>query len=83
MTVAPNPTQPIIEATGRMTQVFRTWTQIITRQTVLSGSGSPEAVIEALPTRLYMDTAGTADAILYVKRDADIAGDKAKGWILT
>jgi hypothetical protein len=29
-----------------------------------------------------MDDAGTAGAILYIKRDTDIAGDKTQGWIL-
>lgn len=58
------------------------WMLDVTRLSILSGSGSPEGVVEALPTRLYMDTAGTAGSILYVKRDADIGGDRTQGWIL-
>ncbi len=51
-------------------------------QTPLTGSGSPEGVLEALSTKEYMDTAGTAGNIKYIKRDDDIAGDKTMGWIL-
>lgn len=53
-------------------------TRQINQNTVLSGSGSPEGVIEAEPTTVYMDTAGTAGNILYVKKTG--AGDT--GWIL-
>lgn len=61
---------------------FTTLLQAIDEQTVISGTGSPEGVVEALPLKEYIDTNGTASAIKYVKRDADIAGDKTKGWIL-
>jgi len=50
---------------------------------ILEGSGSPELVVEATTRRLYMDTAGTAGNILYIKRDADDgSGDRTGGWIL-
>ena len=61
---------------------FTTLLQAINEQTVITGSGSPEGVVEAIVSQQYMDTAGTAGAILYIKRDADIAGDKKQGWIL-
>ena len=61
---------------------FKTLLQAIDEQTVITGSGSPETFIEAGVNKQYMDTAGTAGNILYIKRDADIAGDKTKGWIL-
>ena len=58
------------------------WIEAITRQvnqnTVLEGSGSPEGVVTAIPTTLYMDTAGTAGNILYVKK----TGEGDTGWIL-
>ncbi|MES0327445.1 MAG: hypothetical protein ABUK13_04555 [Gammaproteobacteria bacterium] len=56
--------------------------QVIDEQSTLTGSGSPEGVVEAIITKRYMDTAGVAGAILYIKRDADIAGDKTQGWVL-
>jgi len=61
---------------------FFNWQLNVSNLSVLTGAGSPESVVAARPTRLYMDTAGTAGAILYVKRDADIAGDRTQGWIL-
>lgn len=61
---------------------FTTLLQAIDEQTVISGTGSPEGVIEALPLKEYMDINGVAGAIKYIKRDADIAGDKALGWVL-
>ena len=48
----------------------------------LSGSGSPEGVIEASIKRFYMDTGGSAGSILYIKKLADVGGDRTKGWIL-
>ena len=49
---------------------------------ILTGTGSPEGVIEAKAATLYMNTAGTAGSILYIKRDDDISGDRSQGWIL-
>lgn len=48
----------------------------------LSGTGSPEGVVEAPILTFYMDDTGTAGSILYVKRDSDISGDRSQGWIL-
>lgn len=53
-------------------------TRQVNKNTVLSGSGSPESVISAEVTALYMDAAGTAGSILYVKK----TGAGNTGWIL-
>lgn len=57
------------------------WIEAITDQVnfneVASGSGSPEGVLVAIPTKLYMDTAGSAGSILYVKK----TGTGDTGWI--
>lgn len=74
--------QPIVDQNGAQSELFRLWAQQITAMQILTGSGSPEGVVSASITTRYMDTAGTAGAILYIKRDTDIAGDPAKGWIL-
>ena len=55
----------------------------INLQTIISGVGSPDGVVEALATKQYMDSTGPAGAILYIKQVNDIAGDKTLGWILT
>ena len=80
--VPPQPTAPIVDDQGRMTPEFMLWTQLVSGQSFLTGSGSPEGVEAATVTRVYMDTDGTAESILYVKRDAAIAGDETRGWIL-
>lgn len=80
--IPPNPTNPIIKVTGFMTQAFWSWAQLITEEQIITGSGSPETVVEAKQGVRYMDTAGIAGAILYVKRDSDIGGDRSQGWIL-
>ena len=75
--------RPIIEEDGTQSLETREWTQAITDQSVIFGTGTPEGVVEANVTAMYMDDAGTAGNILYVKRDADDGlGDPTKGWIL-
>lgn len=80
--VPPNASQPIVDGNGRPEQTFRTWTQLVSRLGIITGSGSPESTVEAPQTSLYMDTAGTAGNILYIKRDTDVGGDPTQGWIL-
>lgn len=76
--------RPIIEDDGTLTLQSRTYFRTLTNQALIVGTGSPEGVIEAEIGSSYMDDAGLAGAILYVKRDADDgAGDKTIGWILT
>lgn len=82
MITPPNQGQPIVDANGNMSQVFRAWAQAVSRLEILSGSGSPESVVNAPQKTLYMDTAGTAGAILYIKRDTNVGGDPTQGWIL-
>ena len=78
-----DPSIPIVSQSGLMQQAFNLFMVSVANLFILSGSGSPEGVVEAVQLRLYMDTSGTAGNILYIKRDADDgAGDKSKGWIL-
>lgn len=79
---SPNPTQAIVEGDGRATDTFQRWLTLMTRTDIIIGSGSPEGVVEATVGQEYMDSTGTAGNIKYIKRDADIAGDRTKGWIL-
>ena len=74
---------PIVDADGGMTDRTRRWANELSRSLIMSGTGSPEGVVKALPAQEYMDTAGAAGAIKYIKRDADDGlGDKTKGWVL-
>ena len=73
---------PLVDESGKMTQRTVEWARQVTNLSIITGSGSPEGAIEAQITTLYMDTAGTAGNILYIKKSADIASDRTQGWIL-
>ena len=73
---------PVVTDNRLLESSFRTFLNDLAELYILSGVGSPEGVVEANQLRQYMDTAGTAGAILYIKRDSDIGGDKTLGWIL-
>jgi CMP-N-acetylneuraminic acid synthetase len=77
-----NPMRSPLREDGSLEPAFQIFTQSLADRALIIGTGSPESVIEANQGALYMDDAGTAGAILYIKRDADIAGDKTQGWIL-
>ena len=78
-----DPLTRIVDENGLMTQVARDWVQDVTNNDPIIGTGSPEGVVTAFQGRSYMDDAGTAGAISYIKRDADDGlGDTSKGWIL-
>ena len=71
-----------VDNRGLPTQRAAEFIEELTRQvnfnTIDSGSGSPEGVLIAEPKKLYMDTAGTAGNILYIKK----IGSGSTGWIL-
>lgn len=74
--------QKPINGNGLLIQRVQTWSESVSRLGIIEGSGSPEGVREARVTQQYMDTAGVAGAILYIKRDASIGNDRTMGWIL-
>ena len=75
--------RPIIEEDGSLTAQSRLFFGAIFRQSLIIGTGSPEGAVEASIGASYMNDAGTAGSILYIKRDADDgADDKSIGWIL-
>lgn len=72
----------VVDSNGMMTDEFRRWVVAVTNSDIMVGTGTPEASVSATVGRLYMNDAGASGSILYIKRDADIAGDTTKGWIL-
>lgn len=62
----------------RLAQFLEDLTRQVNLSTVLTGSGSPEGVVTANVTQQYMDTAGGAGTILYIKQ----TGNGNTGWIL-
>lgn len=81
MTYKLNQGQPIVEPDGTMAQPFRQFTQEASLSIPITGSGSPEGVVEAVQFSLYLDTAGSAGSIQYRKMQPDVAGDRTKGWV--
>ncbi len=80
--INPSPNYPIVNDEGQSNKEFTLWLQQMTGLQILSGSGAPESVVPAVQKTLYMNTAGTAGSILYIKRDPSIGGDNKQGWIL-
>jgi len=72
--------EAITDTSGFMNNFFRSWTQLISRLSIIDGEGSPEGVIEARVSRQYHDTTGTVGNTIYIKHSADILGDTSKGW---
>lgn len=77
-----NPSVPLVSADGRPSVIFRTFLLEVHKGSVIVGTGSPEGVLEAEQGQEYMDDAGVAGAIKYIKRDSDVSGDRTQGWIL-
>lgn len=77
-----NAVAPVVNDEGYPVQQFRTFLLQIQERGLIIGTGSPEGVVEAEQGAEYMDDTGTAGSIKYIKRDADISGNKSKGWIL-
>jgi len=83
MIVAPQGSVPIVNTNnGTMEPPFRTFCNKVAQLGLIIGTGSPEGVVTAEQGQEYMDDAGVAGAIKYIKRDDNVAGDKSKGWIL-
>ena len=80
--ISPLPNNSIVGQDLKMTTQFRSWTNLVSNLGIITGTGSPEGVVEASQTQQYMDTTGAAGSILYIKRDTDIGGDATQGWIL-
>ena len=78
----PSPVRATVEESRLPTTEFNTWVQTITDRSLIISTGSPEGVISAIQGAEYMDDAGAAGAVRWVKRDNDDGlGDTTKGWI--
>ena len=82
MNPAPVANIPIVNTDGTMQDAFRLFINQVSRESIIIGTGSPEGVVLASQGQEFMDDAGTAGNIKYIKRDSDIGGDKTQGWVL-
>lgn len=80
--VQPNSLRSIVDEDGSPSIQLNTWFKIITDKSLIIGTGAPDGVIEAGQGASYMDETGATGSISYIKRDADILGDKTLGWVL-
>ena len=80
--VQPSSDRPMIKEDGSPSVQINTWLKKVSDRALIVGTGSPEGIVEAVQGAEYMDDAGVAGAIKYIKRDDDIAGDKTVGWVL-
>ena len=78
----PSTDRPFIDESGALSVQARTWVSTITNQATIVGDGTPEGFVEAPIAQRYMDRLGAPGSTQYIKRDADILGDKSKGWSL-
>lgn len=76
-----NAANPIVEENGTMTQQFRTFMLGVGTAPII-GTGSPEGAVEALQYSEYIDSTGISGSIKYIKMQAEIGGDRSKGWVL-
>lgn len=74
-------TQPFLDEKGQLTQRNLELMRNLVQLDILQGAGSPDGVIEAKQRRLYMDTTPAASPVLYIKQQADIAGNRTLGWV--
>lgn len=70
---------PIVDKDGFPTPAFRDYLLKLGYLIPITGSGSPEGVIDAPQFSLYLDTTGNAQ---YRKMLTQIGGDPTHGWVL-
>ena len=67
--------------TGLPYDQFRIFLLQVQERGLIIGTGTPNGVVEAEQGIEYMDDTGPSGAVKYIKRNADVGGDKSLGWI--
>ena len=75
-----NQSAPFVDNRGFLTLSAAKEMNDLLREIPIYGNGSPEGVIEALQYQKYVDRTGTPGAIVYIKMQPQIGGDRKKGW---
>ena len=76
-----NPRVPLTEEDKSASAAFNFWIKQVTEGGLLIGDGTPVGNVEAQQGVMYMDESGIAGAILFIKQQAEVAGDKTQGWV--
>lgn len=77
-----NVANPIVESNLTMEREFLDWVLEVSKWIPVLGEGSPEGVVDAPQYSLYIDKNGATGAIEYRKMQAEISGDRKRGWVL-
>jgi hypothetical protein len=75
-------TMKVVDEKGYPLQPLQIFSELVAKLSPLVGTGSPENVIEAKQTQLYMDKTGAPGAVLYIKQVDAVGTDRKKGWVL-
>lgn len=78
----PNAQRPELKETGEANDDVRVWRQQIANRLPILGEGNPEGVLQAERGATYYDMDGSTGAIIYIKIQSDIGGDKSQGWVI-
>ena len=83
MIIALSRAEQILNSEGTLTLraavFFEDLTRVVNLNTPIQGTGSPEGVLTAEISQMYMDTAGASESVLYIKQ----SGSGNTGWLLT
>lgn len=80
--IAPPLKDNFVETGGDLTARSYQLMLLLSQLDPITGTGSPEGVVEARIPRFFVDLSGSAGSVLYVKTQNSISGDRTKGWIL-
>jgi hypothetical protein len=76
-----NASDPVVDDQGLMQQAFRNYMIRVGLGIPLTGTGSPEGVVEAAQYTLYIDITTPTVPVQYRKMLGSIGGDEKQGWI--
>lgn len=75
-------TRPFMDEQMVLNTEGRTAVDQLESRVPITGSGSPENVIESVTGGIYFDLLGTTGSIIYVKLADDVSGDRTRGWVV-
>lgn len=77
-----NPSNPIVDGSGKMQQFFVEFMLSIRSNTPIVGTGSPEGNTPARQYSLYIDETVPTAPVQYRKMLTQVGGDIKKGWVV-
>lgn len=80
MTTRLNSGNPIIDSDGKMEQAFRFWSNRVSDDLTLIGTGNPDGVLDAPQYSLYVDETVPLIPVQYRKMLPEVGGDTKQGW---